>query len=448
MTTWHEKIIEKPTVLLRTGPWVLRGYPWLIFAHKGETAGFRSLEDVAPARSAADTRLALEAPLVGQRELSALLDEMGTAAVIAEAAGRYYNASALVDDKRSGFKPALEEIAEAYRDRGERPPAVGFCRVPHTSKEGYSGEILVIGTEDWRLLVMSLREGALYRFDLPGDPDQVAQLAHALGVIPDRAPEEWDRLLKRVQRQTSALRRLRGGLVEVCGAAEDLLAISPESEDPLLTTQGEALTRATKDRDIALKEATEAETAARELAVERDEARREATEIAATLADVAKAKVAAEEALAAAEQVQCDLARERDALRVELVGWQKEALYARAKLRVFPAPGPTWEERDARLSAAVAAGPVDWSAVRAAVGRLYWAGQGCTKEGEHVRNAIGRLEALAQDRLVLGQPQPDTQQRLQELARAVQRQASAAPLLAPHINDVCKLLGVHVRGEE
>lgn len=51
----------------------------------------------------------------------------------------------------------------------------------------------------------------------------------------------------------------------------------------------------------------------------------ERDEIAATLADVAKAKVAAEEALAAAEQVQCDLARERAGAGVSSFSSKNEA---------------------------------------------------------------------------------------------------------------------------
>lgn len=141
-THWHEQVIERPTVHMRAvaanGPWVLRGHPWLIFATRGRS---RWTEMTDP-----DTRRALEIPL-HQVSLSSLLNEH---AVLVEAEGFHFNAAASLD-KGTGFRGPLAAIK---KDRA----GVGLVRFFSGS---VPGAILVIGTDEWRLLIASLHPEAV-----------------------------------------------------------------------------------------------------------------------------------------------------------------------------------------------------------------------------------------------------------------------------------------------
>jgi 8-oxo-dGTP pyrophosphatase MutT (NUDIX family) len=119
----------------------------------------------------------------------------------------------------------------------------------------------------------------------------------------------------------------------------------------------------------------------------------ERDEIAATLADVAKAKVAAEEALAAAEQVQCDLARERAGAGVSSFSSKNEARgYVCERcgkpceievVREMPRP----RSRCCHMPARPAPEPeIDWRAVREAMGAVFAAS---TEADGTLKDAIG-----------------------------------------------------------
>ena len=206
--SWEEHIIEKPTVQIQVqtpaGPWALRGHPWLVLAVPGNP-GWR-----APAEDSAALAL-LSAPLPNRTSLSALCEGLAPA-ILATVGEITFNADAQIGERGNGFLGpllALHRLAPAVDE-------VGWAMVEHDNTQ-----ILVIGTDTWRLLIAQLRAGSIYRFV---DDRPVASVAHALGV----PQQEWGQLLKLIQQQTQALRRLRRSLAEARDTAQELLDLSAE----------------------------------------------------------------------------------------------------------------------------------------------------------------------------------------------------------------------------